>query len=105
MAVTVRSEGGPKNTSFEEQTQTVVVNLHGALIVLAAKVTIGQMLRVTNRKTNEEQMCRVVSVAPAPGSKPQVGIEFLKPAPDFWRISFPPEDWVQPEPSAVGSDD
>lgn len=105
MRVTVRTEGGPKETAFEEETHTLVVNVHGALIALSGKVVKGQKLRLTNRRTQEEQMCRVASVAPTPGGKPQVGVEFLKPSPDFWRISFPPEDWVLPEPSSVTSDD
>jgi hypothetical protein len=104
LAVTVRTDGGPKDPSFEEDTNTLVVNLHGALIVLAAKVTKGQKLRLTNRATKEEQLCRVASVAPASAGKAQIGIEFLKPSPDFWRISFPPEDWVLPEPSTIASD-
>jgi hypothetical protein len=101
LPVTVRTEGGPKETSFEEETHTIVVNSHGALIGLRGKVAKGQKLRVTNRATKEEQLCQVASVAPTPGGKPQVGVEFLKPSPDFWRISFPPEDWVLPEPSSV----
>lgn len=104
LAVTVRTDGGPKDASLEEETHTLVVNLHGALIVLAGKVAKGQKLRLTNRATHEEQLCRVANVAPASAGKAQVGVEFLKPSPDFWRISFPPEDWVLPEPSSITSD-
>ena len=104
LAVTVRSDGGPKDASFEEETHTLVLNLHGALVVLANKVTKGQRLRLTNRATHEEQQCRVASSAPGSAGKAQVGVEFLKPSPDFWHISFPPEDWVLPEPSSITSD-
>jgi hypothetical protein len=104
LAVTVRTDGGPKDASFEEETRTLVVNLHGALIILAAKVTKGQMLRLMNRATKEEQQCRVASVGLPSEGKTQVGVEFLKPSPDFWHISFPPEDWVLPEPSTITSD-
>lgn len=101
LAVTVRTDGASKEASFEEETQTLLVNVHGALILLKGKVVKGQKLRLTNRRTKEEQLCRVATVSPASGGKAQVGIEFLKPSPDFWRISFPPEDWVVPEPSSV----
>ena len=104
LPVTVRTEDGPKDTSFEEDTHTLVVNLHGALIVLAGKVTKGQKLRMTNRATKAEQVCKVASFGPKSGGKTQIGIEFLKPSPDFWQISFPPEDWVVPEPSTITSD-
>ena len=106
MAVTVCGEGSsPTETTFVEETHTLIVNLHGALIVLGAKVTKGQKLRLTNRATKEEQPCRVASISPGTEGKAQVGVEFLKPSPDFWRISFPPEDWVLPEPSTVSSDE
>jgi len=77
--------------------------LHGALIVLAGKVTKGQKLRLMNRATKAEQECQVASLGPTTGGKAQVGVEFLKPSPDFWHISFPPEDWVMPEPSSITS--
>jgi len=105
MAISIRSESGPKIASFEEQTNTLVVNVHGALIALSSKVAVGQTLRMTNVKTQQEQACRVVSMAPASGGKPKVGVEFLNPSPDFWHISFPPEDWVQPEVSTLASED
>jgi hypothetical protein len=104
LAVTVRTEDGPKDKSFQEETHTLVVNLHGALIALAGKVAKGQKLRVTNRGTHEEQICRVATLGPTSGGKAQVGVEFLKPSPDFWHISFPPEDWASPEPISSTSD-
>ena len=104
LAVTVRIVDGPKDTSFEEETHTLVVNLHGALVLLAGRVKKGQKLLLKNRATKEEQMCRVASLGPTSGGKAQVGIEFLKPSPDFWHISFPPEDWVMPETSSTNSD-
>lgn len=99
--VIVRSENAPQNAAFEEETQTMVVNVHGALILLAAKVIKGQKLRMTNRVTKAEQLCQVASLGPKSEGKTQVGVEFLKPSPDFWQISFPPEDWVVPEPSTL----
>ena|ERR1700693_1285315 len=105
LRVIVRTEDGPKDASFEEETHTLIVNAHGALIALAGKVTKGQKLRVTNRATKAEQVCRVANVGPKSEGKTQIGVEFLNPSPDFWQISFPPEDWVVPETSSVTSDD
>jgi hypothetical protein len=96
--VIVRTE---ENAGFEEETQTMVVNVHGALVLLAAKVIKGQKLRLIHRATKVEQVCRVASLGPKTDGKTQVGVEFLKPSPDFWQISFPPEDWVVPEPSSA----
>jgi hypothetical protein len=93
MPVTVRTEDAPRDTSFEEETHTLIVNLHGALILLAAKVIKGQKLRLKNRATQEEQVCQVASLGSKAEGKTQIGVEFLTPSPDFWHISFPPEDW------------
>jgi hypothetical protein len=105
LAVTVRTVEAPKDSSFEEESHTLVVNVHGALVALAARVKKGQRLLLTNRATKEAQLCRVASFGPTSGGKTQVGVEFLKPSPDFWHISFPPEDWVVPEPSSVSENE
>lgn len=97
--VTVMGESPPGKT-FTEETQTLVVNAHGALIALSAPVVSGQQLRLTNKASHEEEPCRVVYLGPKAGGKTQVGIEFTKPAPNFWHIAFPPEDWTPRSPEA-----
>ena len=101
MPVIVRTEGAPRETSFEEQTHTLIVNLHGALILLAGKVIKGQKLHMKNRATQVEQLCQVASLGSKSEGKTQVGVEFLNPSPDFWNISFPPEDWTVPDATPV----
>jgi hypothetical protein len=91
LPITVHSEGTPRDASFEEETQTLVVNAHGALIALASKVEKGQTLLLTNRSSNLIQLCRVTYLGSPSDGKTQIGLEFLTPAPDFWRISFPPD--------------
>jgi hypothetical protein len=71
------------------------------MVALTAKVVKGQALRMKNRATQEEQLCKVAYLGPASGGKGQVGVDFSSPAPDFWRIAFPPEDWVVPAPDPV----
>lgn len=89
--VVVRAEatGG----KLEEATHTLVVNAHGALIALEASVQSGETLLLRNKATGEEQPCRVVYLGPPASRGLQVGMEFIKPAPQFWQISFPPQDW------------
>jgi hypothetical protein len=94
IAITVRNGDGCKDAPFEEETQTLVVNAHGALIGLAAKIEKGQILRLKNRAAREEQVCKVVYTGPVLSGKAQVGVEFTSAAPDFWHIAFPPEDWA-----------
>ena len=90
--VTVRI---PKsNASFyDEATETVVVNAHGCLARLAVPLAPGQQIRIINQKSSEEQECAVVWIGQFNEGKTEVGLEFSEPAPRFWRITFPPEDW------------
>jgi len=92
--VTGETKDGQK---FEEQTRTLVVNAHGALISLAAKVAAEQRIRVSNRATRKSMDCRVVYVGNPAAGKMQMGVEFVEPCASFWQIDFPPDDWVVPE--------
>jgi len=83
-----------------EETHTLIVNAHGALIQLALTVEIGQLLGIKNMQTMEELVCRVVHLGPDHPGKREVGIEFELASPRFWRIAFPPSDWTPRSPDA-----
>jgi hypothetical protein len=85
------------NEDFNEETRTLVVNAHGALIALAAQVVAQQNVTLSNKATQQSTDCRVVHLGSAQGGKTQVGLEFVKPSGKFWQIDFPPDDWVVPE--------
>lgn len=85
------------NRDFDEDTRTLVVNAHGALISLAAAVIAGQQITVANEATKQSRDCRVVYLGSGASGRVQMGIEFSKPSPTFWQIDFPPDDWVDPE--------
>jgi hypothetical protein len=87
----------PANEDFNEETRTLVVNAHGALISLGAQVKAGQVVNLRNRLTRDTRECRIVYLGNATSEKIQMGIEFLSPCGAFWRIDFPPDDWVVPE--------
>ncbi len=88
--VIVQGEGADSQP-FQEETHTLVVNVHGALITLATRVEEGKELAVTNKNTQHVEVCRVTYLGPTHAGKTQVGIEFRRPAPNFWQILFPPE--------------
>jgi hypothetical protein len=89
---------------FSEETFTSVVNAHGALILLAEEVMRGQLVSIRNVKSGDELQGEVVDMGEsvAATGKCEVAIEFLEPAPRFWRIAFPPEDWSIRSPEAKG---
>jgi len=70
--------------TVSEVTHTIIVNSHGALILLATEVAVNQIIRIENSKSKEELLCRVTSMGQNFMGKTQVGIEFIYPAPDFW---------------------
>lgn len=72
----------------------MVVNAHGALINLAAKVSQGQVLDLKSASNEETRFCKVVYIGPTVQGQTQVGVEFTKPAPNFWHVAFPPENWT-----------
>jgi hypothetical protein len=99
LPIVVLREGPGVNVASEE-TYTLIVNAHGALIHLALTVEIGQLLGIKNVQTMEELVCRVVNLGPDQTGKREVGVEFEQPSPRFWRIAFPPSDWTPRSPDA-----
>lgn len=96
VTVVVRGKNPDGRSFFDEETKTLVVNAHGALIHLRSEVKADQKITLTHKASEESEDCRIVYVGRMQGGKAQVGIEFDKPAPKFWGISFPPDDWNLP---------
>jgi hypothetical protein len=91
--VTVRVNSREGQT-LEEETHTSVVNAHGGLLKLHMEIKAGQPILLINARTKEEQSCRVVRVETSLAGQSAVAFEFDQPAPHFWPITFPPEDWT-----------
>jgi hypothetical protein len=99
VAVRVRGKDSQGN-AFEEETETLAINAHGALILVNARVTSGSKVMMQHKRTQEEQECHVVFLGPVRGGKAEIGLEFSEPRPTFWRVAFPPEDWSSRHPDA-----
>src|SRR5579862_8962001 len=82
----------PNGESYVEQSATLAINAHGALIVVKPPVAEGDQFIIKNVKTTESQPCRVVYLGDQTPDGLQVGIEFLQPSPQMWAIVFPPDD-------------
>jgi hypothetical protein len=75
----------PDKQFISEQTHTIIVNDHGALILLAAPTQIHQIVRLENQGSREEVLCRVTSLGASFMGKTQVAVEFIMPMPRFWK--------------------
>ena len=104
MQVGIRVRGkDAQGNDFEEGTETLAINAHGALILLTARVISGGVVHMKHNKTGEEQECHVAFLGPVRSGKAEIGVEFTTPSPNFWRVAFPPEDWSPKSPEARSS--
>ena len=75
-----------------EKTHAIVVNAHGALILLSIEVKVDQLIVVQNLDTKQELLCRVTSLGESFMGKTQVAVEFIMPAPGFWGAAIAAKD-------------
>ena len=101
MQVPVRLCGtDAQGRKFEEETATLAINAHGALVLMQARVISGGKVQLQHSLTKEEQDCHVAFLGPVRSGKCEVGLEFSDARPSFWRVAFPPEDWSSKHPEA-----
>ncbi len=99
VGIRIRGKDAQGN-DFEEFTETLAINAHGALVLLKARVTSGSVVHMKHNKTEEEQECHVAFLGPVRSGKAEIGVEFSSPRPTFWRVAFPPEDWSPKNPES-----
>lgn len=80
--------------SFEEESSTLAISAHGALILLSERVKKGQQLILSNVQTDSSIDCIVAHIGDAQGDRLQVGVEFMMSSSVFWHVNFPPADWT-----------
>jgi hypothetical protein len=80
-----------KRTTFD--VATLSVNPHGALVVMDQGLAAESLLVLEHTGTRQRIACKVVRPAKKMPEGYHVPIEFDSPAPDFWKIDFPPADW------------
>ena len=72
---------------------TLSVSPHGAMVVMKQGLPPETRLVLEHRGTRQKVACRVPRASKETPDGFHVPLEFDSPAPDFWRIAFPPEDW------------
>jgi hypothetical protein len=70
--------------------ETIVVNIHGALIVTAIELCVGMKISIHVYVTNKRAAARVVFIDPR--EPLHYGIELNEPR-NIWGVSLPPENW------------
>jgi len=85
----------PHTEPFEEETGTMIVFPHGGVLRMSTAVTASQMLVVTNLKTRQDAICRVVKVRTFSNMQGYVEVEFTHQQPGYWGVHFPSEGSTQ----------
>ena len=81
-----------KRELFNEETETVLVLEHGAVIRLSAAVAVGQLVFLTNKQSGKEIVTQVLRKRSFRPTTCYVELDFTEPAPDFWGVEFPKAD-------------
>ena len=85
--------GSIDGRTFREETFTLSASAHGVLLTLRTKVAVGQKVVLSNKKNWDECEGQIAYIGAPHAGLTSVGIEFNRPAPDFWSLVKPPADW------------
>ena len=72
---------------------TVAVNIHGAMVVCHRSVDSETKVEIVNDRTKERASARVTRTPRHSAEGFLIPLQFDKPFPMFWQISFPPSIW------------
>src|ERR1700722_12162304 len=77
---------GPGKETFHEEAHPLNVSADGALLLLSVPVQRGQVLLLTNQRTEHEMDCRVVYLGTRHSRTVETGVVFPRTNPAFWQI-------------------
>jgi PilZ domain-containing protein len=89
LKISIKVEDGGAATQTCEG-ETIVVNLHGALISLPTALAVGMKISIHVFLTDKRAAARVVYVNP--DNPLHCGIELDQPR-NIWGVPLPPDDW------------
>jgi hypothetical protein len=90
LKVVIAIEGGAESRTCEGE--TIVVNLHGALIATAFGLSTGMKISIHVYLTDKLAAARVVYTDPK--NPLHCGIDLAEPR-NIWGVPLPPDDWEE----------
>jgi hypothetical protein len=72
---------------------TVAVNIHGAMVICSRTLDSETKIDIVNERTRGRASARVTRAPRQSAEGFLIPVEFEKPFPTFWQISFPPSNW------------
>jgi len=89
LKVVIAIEGGAESRTCDGE--TIVVNLHGALIATAIGLSTGMRISIHVYLTDKRAAAQVVYIDPK--NPRHCGIELDEPR-NIWGVPLPPDDWT-----------
>jgi hypothetical protein len=74
-----------KRGTFQEETETIVVNSGGAQVLLRTQLEVGDNIFLIHRSSRAVQEVRVASLEANSPEETKVGLAFKQPILDFWK--------------------
>jgi hypothetical protein len=91
LKIVVSVEGSTETLTCEGE--TIVVNLHGALLATKVGLQLGMEVLIQVFLTGKKAHARVVYIDPV--NPLHCGVELRQPQ-NIWGVPLPPEDWAEP---------
>jgi PilZ domain len=89
LAVPLRVDGQELNgEEFIIRTHSHTVSQFGCLLPLDAELAPDQTVVLLNEYTRQSVQCKVVTTRRSRDGKRYLGLEFVTPSSNFWRMSF-----------------
>ncbi len=89
LAVPVRVDGeNVRGEKFIVSTVTYALSQYGCLLQLDEEVIVDQTLVLMNEHTRQSAQGRIVSTRRHRNGHKYVGVEFISPCENFWRLTF-----------------
>lgn len=88
LKVVIKAQGIVEPLTCEGE--TIIVNLHGALISISVVLSVGMKIKIQVELTGKHADAEVVYVDPE--QPMHCGIALAEPR-NIWGISLPPKDW------------
>jgi hypothetical protein len=93
MRIPVSLEIAKSGEVVKAKAHTVAVNVHGAMLLCSRPIDTDTKLEIENDRTRGRAGARVTRAPRESDEGYLIPVEFLKPSPTFWQISFPPSNW------------
>lgn len=92
----------PESGPFEEDAHTVIINRHGASVVLHHKVEPKNTVRIVNLENQLESNFRVVGkIRPLGGEAAEWGVECLSEGINFWGMEYSSGQYPERTPACA----